>query len=56
MRQFILTNVSVQGGVVNPSIYGLFDCPGKAMTLPAYYAEGILRGEVCHGVMVAIYG
>ena len=55
MGKVVLTNVSVQHGIVNPNAYGLLECPGKAMPLPAYYAEVIHSGLVTSGGMVVMY-
>ena len=56
MGKVILTNVPLKGGTVNSNVYGLFDGSGKAMPIPAHYAEVIHSGEVTNGSMMAIYG
>ena len=35
MEKVMLTSVSVQGGIVDPNVYRLLHCPGKAMPLLA---------------------
>ena len=44
LGKVILTNVSFQGGIFDPNVYGFLDCPGKAMPFPAHYTKVIHSG------------
>ena len=55
MEEVILTNISIQGGLVDPDVDGFLSGPGEVMPLPAYYVEIFHIGKVASGGLVALY-
>ena len=55
MGMVVLANVFIKSGIVDPNVYGGFDCPGEAMPLPAYYDEVFHSNLIVSVVLVAIY-
>ena len=55
MSKPILTNALVKGWIVYPYKYGLLDSSGKALPLPAHYAEVVQCGKVACGDSAAKY-
>ena len=51
MGKVALCNAFIKGGIVDHNVYGFLDFLGKAMLLPAYYAEVIHGGLLVNGVL-----